>query len=378
MREQIRILAFFLSENNYGKIVSGEERRFLEISSSLTALGTEIFTLEYKPSISEDWGYSSYHSIGLNRRFRHHNVLEAIRLIIHGLRACIKFNCDVIYVPLSLAWGPLSIIMSPYVVSLLCRRPLVIVLHHLSKRALYYNNRIMIKTITLLAHKQAKTCIAVSQATADSIKRNFKKSSVIITGNGVNLNRFKSIKDQAKLYDAAYFGRISKEKGIYTLLEAWKIVTTKTSSAKLILLGGIEKNIKHTLRDIVKKLELDQNVIFAGFVSDRQAVNMLSSSKIFVLPSTEEGFGLTVAEAMAIGLPCILSDLPALKENFRSAAVFVKPNDVEGLAQEISALLSDPEKRRKLEKIGKKIAQRFPWETVAEKELEVLKNVIKN
>lgn len=100
MREPIRILAFyFLYYCKYGKIVSGVDRRFLETSSRFMDSGAEIFTLEYKPSISESWGYSSYHSIELDRKFRNHDFLEAIRLIIHGVRACVRFKCDVIYVP---------------------------------------------------------------------------------------------------------------------------------------------------------------------------------------------------------------------------------------------------------------------------------------
>jgi len=56
------------------------------------------------------------------------------------------------------------------------------------------------------------------------------------------------------------------------------------------------------------------------------------------------------ADALAAGTPCILSNLPALKENFHSAAVFVDPKDVEGFAQAILTLLSDPEKCKKLKK----------------------------
>ena len=84
-----------------------------------------------------------------------------------------------------------------------------------------------------------------------------------------------------------------------------------------------------------------------------------------------------VAEAMAAGLPCILSNLPALKENFHSAAVFVKPNDVEGFAQAILSLSLDPDKCRELKRRGKKLVKQFSWETVAEKKLEIFKSLVK-
>jgi glycosyltransferase involved in cell wall biosynthesis len=377
MGKPIRILAFYpLFIYEYGKLVSGIDRRFLEISSRLKSLGVEIFTLEYEPSISESWGYSSYHSIKLNRRFKGHGIIETIRLIIHGLRTCIKLNCDLIYVPGWINVGGLRIILPPYIVSLFCRKPLVVVLHHVSRHT--HSNRwgIIFRIIRLLVYQHTAVCITVSQAVASDIIKAFKVKHTIVTGNGVTLSLFSNVKSQTKNYDAIYFGRISKEKGICTLLEAWKIITRKLPYAKLVLVGGIEQNMKHIYKNIIKRLGLDQNVTFVGFVTDQQAVNLLSSSKIFILPSTEEGFGLTIIEAMAVGLPCIVSDLPALQQNFHEVAIFVKPNDAEKLAESISELLSDSEKRKKLQEKGQRLAKQFSWEAVAKKELEVFKRVL--
>lgn len=152
----------------------------------------------------------------------------------------------------------------------------------------------------------------------------------------------------------------------------------KLPSAQLLLIGGIPKHIEEKLYRTMQGLQLKQNVTVTGFVSDKKVAQLLASSKIFVLPSRMEGFGLAVAEAMAAGLPCILSNLPALKENFHSAAVFVEPKNVDGLAQAIFALLSDPEKRSKLKKRGQRLVKAFSWEEVAKKELEVFKGVAKH
>jgi len=73
MTKPVRVLAFFLDAYaEYGQWVGGMERRFLEISSRLTALGAEMFTLEYKPSLSEIWSSpKQYHSIGVQGRERY-------------------------------------------------------------------------------------------------------------------------------------------------------------------------------------------------------------------------------------------------------------------------------------------------------------------
>lgn len=371
MRGRVRVLAFYLV-SYCGKIVSGVERRLFEISSRLTALGVEIFTLEYKPSLSESWGYhSGYRSLRLDPKFGNNHVLEAIRLILCGLRACVKFKCNVIYVPNGFPHGSIRVILPPFLVSLFCRKPLVIVIHHVKRHMNHNAEPLLTRTIRLLALQHAKACITVSQATKKDIRKNFTVKNVVVTGNGVDLNKFRSIKGQAKLYDAIYLGRISREKGICTLLEAWKIVIKKSPSAKLQLAGGMEEHVEDAYRKTIEKLGLGRNVTLAGFVSDQQAIRMLNSSRMFVHPSTVEGFGLTVLEAMSVGLPCILSDLPALRENFLSAAVFVSSEDSQGLAEAILDLLSDPKKRRTLSANGKKLARQYSWESVAEKELSI-------
>jgi glycosyltransferase involved in cell wall biosynthesis len=311
--------------------------------------------------------------IRLDPRFSNHHVLEAIRLVIYGLRACIKFKCSVIYVPGGFPDGSIRVILPPFVVSLLCRKPLVIVIHHVEGRKNNNARASLSRIIRFLALQRVRACITVSQAAKKDIEKNFSVKNVLVSGNGVDLNTFRSVKGLAKLYDAIYFGRISREKGIFTLLETWKIVIKKFQSAKLLLLGGMEEHFVDTYRKTVDKLGLDRNITLAGFVSDKQAVKMLNSSKIFVLPSTTEGFGLAVLEAMSAGLPCILSDLPALRENFLSAAVFVCPEDAHGLARAILGLLSDPEKCRMLEERGKKLARQFSWESVARRELSIFK-----
>lgn len=374
MRRPIRLLACFLHPSECGKYVSGSERRFLEISTRFRKLGVETFALEYKPSLADKWGYSAYHSIGIDRRFINHAVLETIRASLCGIKACIRNKCDIVYVPNRGVGGYNSTtnLIAAYVVSLLCQKPLIIVFHHLNTAD--HNNK---SIINLLPHMHAKACIAVSHATADDVAKTFKVKRLVIATNGVNLDIFKQIKSQPKLYDAVFLGRITKEKGVFTLLKAWKIVTAQEPLAKLLLLGGMTELTKEACSKTINKLGLTRNVTVSGFVSDQEAICLLKSSRIFVLPSTGEGFGLAVAEAMAAGLPCILSNLPALKENFHSVGVFVEPKDVEGLVRAILDLLSYPEKCRILGERGQSLIERFSWDATASRELEIFSSLVK-
>jgi len=99
------------------------------------------------------------------------------------------------------------------------------------------------------------------------------------------------VNHKSKNYDAAFLGRIAEDKGIFVLLKARKKVVGKIPSANLLLIGGIDNKMEENLYMRIHKLQLKQNVTVAGFVADKEMVQLLKSSKIFVLPSIREGFG---------------------------------------------------------------------------------------
>lgn len=374
MKSSIRLLAFFLNSCEYGKYVGGAERRFLELTTCFSKLGVETFALEYKPSLAVKWGYSSYHSIEINRKLIKYAILGAIITILHGIRACASKKCDIVYVPNSgvMSYSSMMNLVTGYVVSFLCRKPLVIVFHHVTPLDHLDRNGIRI-----LAHKHAKACIVVSQVTARAVERSYNLRSPILASNGVNLDVFTKIKSQKEIYDAVFFGRMSEDKGTFTLLDAWKTIITKIPSAQLLLLGGTTELMNDTFKKTINKLGLDRNVTISGFVSDQEAIRLLKSSRIFLFPAINaEGFGLVIVEAMAAGLPCVLSNLPVFKENFHSAAVFVEPNNPKELAKTILALFSDPETCRKLKKRSQRLVKQFSWDNVAKKELDVFKTLV--
>jgi glycosyltransferase involved in cell wall biosynthesis len=107
-------------------------------------------------------------------------------------------------------------------------------------------------------------------------------------------------------------------------------------------------------------------VVFVGYLNEPSRIQeFLHSSKLFLLPSTNEGFARAVAEAMACGLPCIISDIPNLREVYGDAAVFVPVGDHMTLAEEIISLLADEQKRAKIGQSSRARAKEFQWDKVA-------------
>ena len=93
-----------------------------------------------------------------------------IVLTLYGIVTCIKLKCDLIYVPSywSLGYSPYASLLPAFIVSLICRRPFVVVFHHLAR--LHYPLQ-----VSLIRH--ADCCIAVSQATANDVEKQFQQSA---------------------------------------------------------------------------------------------------------------------------------------------------------------------------------------------------------
>jgi glycosyltransferase involved in cell wall biosynthesis len=175
-----------------------------------------------------------------------------------------------------------------------------------------------------------------------------------------------------KVYDGVYSGRFNRSKRVSTLVRAWQIVVAKKPDAKLLLIGEGGKEFPLVER-MVSDSGLSSNVTFAGFVKDRDILaKKIRSAKLFIFPSVKEGFGLVIAEAMAAGLPCILSDIPPLREVFGGSAVFAKADEPSSFADAILDLLFDQRKRLEYTERSKSLAKNFSWDEVAKNVLNAL------
>jgi glycosyltransferase involved in cell wall biosynthesis len=113
-------------------------------------------------------------------------------------------------------------------------------------------------------------------------------------------------------------------------------------------------------------VELDRpGVQVLGRIPDDELGVVLRRAAALVMPSRAEGFGLPVAEAMAVGTPVIASDVPALAEVAGDAAVLVPPGDPLALAGAIEELLDDEAAARKLADAGRARAVDYDWDAVA-------------
>jgi len=132
----------------------------------------------------------------------------------------------------------------------------------------------------------------------------------------------------------------------------------------LVIGGGVPTVASPLLDDvtrIVKSLELENLVQFVGRLTDEELACVYSGADFFVFPSLYEGFGLTVLEAMACGVPIIASQIGAIQEVARDTVHYFHPEREDELIQSMNRFLTDQVLKEELRVRALNRAREFNW-----------------
>jgi glycosyltransferase involved in cell wall biosynthesis len=144
---------------------------------------------------------------------------------------------------------------------------------------------------------------------------------------------------------AVYAGRLSAEKGLDVLLDAWRLVHAVDPDAHLVLLGGGSdyRNVEGALRQQAERLGIDDVVHFRGHVPNVD--DYLVAANAFVLPSRAEGMSNALVEALAAGAAVVASDIPANRAVVAhgETALLVPVEDAGALARAVARVFTEPE-----------------------------------
>jgi glycosyltransferase involved in cell wall biosynthesis len=129
-----------------------------------------------------------------------------------------------------------------------------------------------------------------------------------------------------------FLSRIDQKKNIEGLLQALRIVLSKKANVTLNIAGAGAPKYIETLQSLARHLAIDDHVNWLGYVESERKEDALAAATAFVLPSYSENFGIAVAEALAAGLPCLVSRDVAISEQIEKAGagivVGTAPNDI--------------------------------------------------
>jgi glycosyltransferase involved in cell wall biosynthesis len=186
----------------------------------------------------------------------------------------------------------------------------------------------------------------------------------------LNLEKYKQV--------AVFTGRLSWEKGLDTLLEAWKMLQDRHPEAHLLLLGeGVPfRNVEPELRALREQLGLENVVHFLGHVSN--VGEYLLASDIFILPTRSEGLSVALVEAMAAGTTIVTTDIPANRDIIETevTGLLFPPNDARELAAALARVLDEPQLAERLRRNARTRAERdLSVEAMASRYLDAFSEV---
>ncbi len=225
--------------------------------------------------------------------------------------------------------------------------------------------------------KKADGILAINEFNKNLlVKKGFDEKKIEVVDNGVNLEEIASVKQKEKEYSACFVGRFHQQKGILDLVDIWKEVCKKDSSAKIVVIGSGE--LEGRLKTKIKEEFLEGNFILKGHLDGKKKIELVKSSKVFVFPSTYESWGIVAAEAMACGLPVVAYDLPVYHGVFDKGMIRVPIGKSELFAKEVIRLLEDNKTYSKFSEEAISLAKNYSWKKVADRERNFMEKIAKS
>ena len=153
----------------------------------------------------------------------------------------------------------------------------------------------------------------------------YRPEQLTYVANGMDVTVADSMAEQPKQFDVAWTGRVHVQKGIEDLLNTLKWLKQRMPDFRAILIGKSKDELEPTVRN----LGLADNVTFSGLVSEAEKFRLVKSSRVFVMPSRYESWGIVVGEALAAGVPVVAYELQCYRPVFGDFVRYVKPFDSE-------------------------------------------------
>ncbi|NUN65655.1 MSMEG_0565 family glycosyltransferase [Pseudanabaena biceps] len=228
--------------------------------------------------------------------------------------------------------------------------------------------------------REAELCLCVSLGWQKQIHDLYQIQAPRVI-NGVNMQRFSCDRDGSEPQIKQRFGLastpiyltvggIEPRKNSIKLIQAFAQVLQELPQAQLVIAGGATLFDYQDYRDqflqVAQDLDITKSLIITGVLTDQELAALYRSTDVFVFPSSKEGWGLVIMEAIASGLPVITSNCPPFTE-FLSAnqAVFVDPDRIEAIAQAMIAI-TNPDISQALVQASQAILPKYTWQSSAQ------------
>ena len=146
-------------------------------------------------------------------------------------------------------------------------------------------------------------------------------------------------------------------------INAFKIIHKSFPKVKLIIAGRGKEKYVQKLKNLIKKLSLQKAIDFKGYVTEKEKINLLKKSKIMLIPSIREGWGLVVIEANATSCVPVAYNIPGLRDSIQNGQNgLLVNNNPQALATSVLLILNNGLLRKNLIEFGYNWSKKFTWE----------------
>jgi len=371
----------FVYDAIYPWVKGGAEMRIHELGKRLSARGYEIHIFGIKWWEGEDT--IKYEGMNL------HGVCKARSLYVNGRRSISEAFVFAVKLFPALRREKFDLIdvsVFPYfscftvkAISFLKKTPSVFTWHEVWGDYWYEylgkNKGFFGLIIEKMVSKVSENNIAVSDWTRKRLETlTTPEKKIAIIPNGIDLKRISDIEPEAswasagakkKTYDVIFVGRLIKEKNVDVLIKALTLLKPTFPQIKCCVVGdGPEKN---SLVELAKKMGVYENIEFAGFQEYKALIGKIKASKVLVLPSSREGFGMVVIEAFACGVPVV-----TVNEKYNAAQSLVEDGvggfivglEDREIAESIKKVIKEEASYSKFSAMVLRKAREYDWEKI--------------
>lgn len=199
----------------------------------------------------------------------------------------------------------------------------------------------------------------------------------VVEPNGVDLGEFVELPSRGEFRAKhcipadrpviAFLGRIHPGKGVEYLIPA--LAAMKTADAMLMIIGPDSRGYQAKMEALIAQCGLKDRVVFTGLLKGRDRIAAMVDADLFALPSDHENFGIAVVEALAAGLPVVISDQVSIFREICAAKVgSAVQRDPQLLAEELTRWLSDGKALSAAASLARPFVwEHYNWERIAQR-----------
>lgn len=243
-----------------------------------------------------------------------------------------------------------------------------------------WKTRFLLQTGLAKSIKRADRIVTDSNFSRDEILKYYPncREKIRVVPCGVDRNRFYPMQDKAKIIQVKkklkivgdyflYVGTIEPRKNLLRLIKGYRLFLKKYPKAPPLVLAGGKGWRNREIYNWIRKRKLEKKICFTEYVESEDLCALFNGAISFFFPSLYEGFGMPPLEAMACGVPVLVSKEASLPEVVGACGVYVNAYQEQSIAEGIEKLYTDKVLRTELSKRGLERAKHFTWEQAAQK-----------